>query len=100
MNPKKVKSEENVVFIGNKPFMNYITSVVMRFTTHNAKKVTIKSRGKFISKAVDVSEIAKNKFLKELDIETSEVKIDSESFKTNEGKELSVSTMEIILERK
>ena len=94
------KEIDNTVFIGSKPFMNYVTSVVMLFTTNKADSVTIKSRGKFISKAVDVSEIAKNKFLKELELETKDIKIASEPFTTKEGKELSVSTMEITLVKK
>jgi len=36
------RSEDNVVFVGAKPFMNYVTGVVMQFTTRGAKDVTIK----------------------------------------------------------
>ncbi len=88
---------ENVIFIGNKPFMNYVTGVVMQFTTKKAEEVIIKSRGKFVSKAVDVSEISKNKFLKELELKTKDVKIDTEEFENKEGKMVSVSTIEICL---
>ena len=28
---------DNSVFVGNKPFMNYVTAVVMQFTTKNAE---------------------------------------------------------------
>ena len=54
---------DNNIFIGNKPFMNYVTGVVMQFTTKNAHEVIIKARGKFISRAVDVSELSTKKFL-------------------------------------
>jgi hypothetical protein len=50
--------EENSIFVGNKPFMNYVTGVVMQFTTKNASEVIIKARGKFISRAVDIAEVA------------------------------------------
>jgi len=100
MESEKKNTEENTIFIGNKPFMNYVTGVVMRFTTHKAKEVKVKSRGKFNSKAIDVSEVAKNKFLKELEIETTDVKISSEPFETKEGKQLTVSTIEITLLKK
>lgn len=90
---------ENVIFIGNKPFMNYVTGVVMQFTTHKAEEVVIKSRGKFITKAVDVSEVAKNKFLKELNLKTKNVKIDTEEFENKEGKMVNVSIIEIILSK-
>ncbi|MBU0471023.1 MAG: DNA-binding protein, partial [Nanoarchaeota archaeon] len=52
-----------------KPFMNYVTGVVVQFTTKEAKKVTVKSRGKFISKAVDVAEVSRRKFLEGKNIE-------------------------------
>lgn len=51
----KVKSE-NVIFIGSKPFMNYVTGVVTQFSTKNQKQVIIKARGKFITRAVDVAD--------------------------------------------
>lgn len=89
-------SGDNSVFVGNKPFMNYVTAVVMQFTTKDAKEVTVKARGKFISRAVDVVEVATKRFL-EGQIEIKDIKIDSEGFKNKEGKDVRVSTIEIIL---
>ena len=66
---------DNSVFIGNKPFMNYVTSVVMQFTTKNAPEVIVKARGKFISRAVDVSEVAAKRFL-DKQVDVKEIKID------------------------
>ena len=54
---------DNNIFIGGKPFMNYVTGVVMQFTTKNAEDVIVKARGKFISRAVDVAEVACKRFL-------------------------------------
>ena len=79
--------------------MNYVTGVVMQFTTKNAAEVTIKARGKFISRAVDVAEVATKRFL-EGTIEAKDIKIDSEAFTNKEGKEVRVSTVEIILAKK
>ena len=56
-------SDDNSIFIGGKPFMNYVTGVVMQFTTKNAGEVIIKARGKFISRAVDVAEVTRKRFL-------------------------------------
>lgn len=92
-----MKENENVIFVGSKPFMNYVTAVVMQFTTKKAKEVIVKSRGKFITKAVDVSEVSKNKFLKNEKIKTEEVKIGTEEFETEDKKKISVSTIEIVL---
>lgn len=90
----------NVILIGGKPFMNYVTSVVMQFNTHEASEVVIKARGKtFIGKAVDVSEVASKKFLKDRNIKTKEVKIDSEEFENKEGRAVNVSIIEITLSK-
>lgn len=97
---EKAKTDENIVFIGGKPFMNYVTGVVMQFTTKGAKEVTIKARGKFIARAVDVAEVATKRFLKEHEIEVKNIKIDSEEFENKEGKKVNVSTIDIILSKK
>ena len=88
--------EDNNIFIGGKPFMNYVTAVVMQFTTKNADEVIVKARGKFISRAVDVTEVAGKRFL-ESTVSVKDIKIDSEEFKNDEGKDIRVSTIEITL---
>jgi archaea-specific DNA-binding protein len=89
---------DNSIFVGNKPFMNYVTAVVMQFTVKNAEEVTVKARGKFISRAVDISEVAVKRFL-EGQVKVREILIDSEEFENKEGKTVRVSTMEIIIKR-
>mgnify|MGYP005872154521 CR=1 FL=1 len=77
--------------------MKYVTAVVTQFTKKNVPELKIISRGKFISKAVDITEVSTKKFLK--DIKVTNIKIDSEEFKNKEGKTISVSTMEILLKK-
>jgi len=89
---------DNNIFIGGKPFMNYVTGVVMQFTTKNAEDVIIKARGKFISRAVDVAEVASKRFL-EGAIGIKDIRIDSEEFKSNEGRDVRVSIIEITLRK-
>ncbi len=89
---------DNSIFIGNKPFMNYVTSVVMQFTTKDASEVTVKARGKFISRAVDVSEVATKRFLPD-QIAVKDILIGSEAFENLEGKNVRVSTIEIVLSK-
>ena len=93
------KDDENVVYIGTKPFMNYVTGVIMQFTTQGAEEVVIKSRGKFITRGVDVAEVAAKRFL-EGQIEIRDIKVNSEEFENKEGRTVRVSTMEITLVRK
>jgi DNA-binding protein len=92
-------TEDNSIFVGQKPFMNYVTSVVMQFTTKNAKEVIIKARGKFISRAVDVAEVASKRFMKD-QIMLKDISIGSEEFQNKEGKDVRVSTIEIVLKKK
>lgn len=90
--------EDNSIFVGEKPFMNYVTGVVMQFTTKNADEVTVKARGKFISRAVDVAEVAAKRFL-ENNVAVHSIAIDSEEFTNNEGRQVRVSTIEIKLRK-
>ena len=60
---EKTKIDDNIIFIGTKPLMNYVTAVVMQITTKDADEVKILARGQFISRAVDVVEVARNRFL-------------------------------------
>ncbi|MBS3127251.1 DNA-binding protein Alba [Candidatus Woesearchaeota archaeon] len=92
-------AEDNSIFIGNKPFMNYVTGVVMQFTTKGASNVIIKARGKFISRAVDVAEVARKRFL-ENTVEVRDIKIDSEEFESDAGRPVRVSNIEITLGKK
>ena len=91
--------DDNSMFIGNKPFMNYVTGVVMQFTTKGASDVIIKARGKFISRAVDIAEISCKRFLVDT-VKVKDIKIDSEEFQNKEGRTVRVSTIEITLGRK
>jgi DNA-binding protein len=93
------REDTNIIFIGEKPFMNYVTAVVTQFKTKNQKEVIVKARGKFISRAVDVAEVSAKKFLKEENIKVKDIKINSEEFENKEGKKVSVSTIDITLEK-
>ena len=92
------KSQENSIFIGGKPFMNYVTGVVMQFS-NGAEEVTVKARGKFISKGVDVAEVARRKFLEDKNVSVTNVSIGSEEFENKEGKLVNVSIIEITLKK-
>ncbi len=88
-------SEENTVFIGKKETMAYVMAVVTQFN-QESDEVIIKARGRAISKAVDVAEITKNKFLQEIgikDIVTDTEKIEQE----DEDRTVNVSSIEITL---
>ena len=97
---KKENTRDNTVFIGMmKPLMNYINAVNVQFQRMKQEKVIISARGKSIGRAVDVAEIARNKFLKNENIVVDDVKISSEEFEGKEGRMISVSTIDIVLVR-
>ncbi|MHA1497867.1 MAG: DNA/RNA-binding protein AlbA [Promethearchaeota archaeon] len=54
--------EENSVFVGRRPTMNYVMATMMILNKN--EDCTVKARGRAISHAVDVCEILRNRFLK------------------------------------
>lgn len=90
-------SEENVVYIGNKPVMNYILAIVTQMNT-GVPEVILKARGRAISRAVDVAEIIRNKFITDLII--GSIKISTEELTNREGSNSNVSAIEIQLCKK
>ena len=88
-------AENNVVFVGSKPVMNYVLAVVKEFS-NGASEVTIKARGKSISRAVDAAEVAKNRFLTEAKVK--DIKIGTEKMSSERG-ESNVSIIEIVMSR-
>ena len=91
------EEKDNIIYIGIKPFMNYVTGVVMQFQNKGQDEVIVSARGKFISKAVDAVEVARRTFLKDEDIKIKNISINSEQFENKEGKRIFVSTIEIKL---
>jgi archaea-specific DNA-binding protein len=76
--------DDNTVFIGRKPTMNYVLAVITQFNT-GIEMVIIKARGRAISKAVDVVEIVRNRFLKTSTVE--DIKIGTEKVEDEDREE-------------
>lgn len=88
--------EENVVYIGNKPVMNYVLAVVTQMNG-GTSEVTLKARGRAISRAVDVAEIVRNRFIS--DVELGTIDIATEEIQNMEGPNTNVSAIEIQLNK-
>lgn len=86
-------TDDNVVYIGNKPVMNYVSAVVTQFN-NGASEVAVKARGRAISRAVDTVEVAKNRFLEGSKVK--DIKIGTEKIATDRG-ESNVSIIEIVM---
>ncbi|MCJ7767469.1 DNA-binding protein Alba [Candidatus Bathyarchaeota archaeon] len=91
-------SQSNAVLIGNKPVMNYVLACITLFHG-GAKEVDVKARGRSISRAVDVVEVVRRRFLP--DIKITKVGIGTQQMAPREegGSPSNVSTIEICLER-
>jgi DNA-binding protein len=89
--------KSGIVFIGNKTPMDYVLAVMTRISASNAKEVVLKARGQAITTAVDVAEITRNRFLK--DLKVSKIAIGTEEMPAREGENRTrmVSTIEITL---
>lgn len=90
-------AEDNIIRVANKPAMNYVVAVVTQANS-GAKEVVIKARGNAISRAVDVVEIVRNRFIKEMQIK--DIKIGTEQVQRENGTTMNVSAIEITLARK
>ncbi len=90
---KKEPGQENSVFIGRRPTMNYVMAVMM--ILNKGEDCTVKARGRAISHAVDVCEILKNRFMKGANYK--EIRITTEVLKGEDDRENNVSSMEIVV---
>jgi len=90
------KKDENTIYIGKKGVMSYVLAVVTQFN-NGAKEVCVKARGKVISRAVDVAEIVRNRFI--TDVKPKEIRIGTEEMQSEDGSVSKVSLIEITLAR-
>lgn len=87
---------ENVVLVGKKPAMNYVLAVVTQFNG-GARSVKVRARGNAISRAVDVAEIARHRFV--TDAKVGLIEINSEELSNEDGTRSKVSSIEITLDK-
>jgi DNA-binding protein len=89
----------DVIFIGNKPPMSYVLAIITSLSSGASKEITLKARCQAITTAVDVAEIARNRFVK--DLKVSKITIGTAEMPPREGETKSrmVSTMEITLKK-
>jgi len=85
---------ENVVYVGNKPVLNYVMAVITQFN-NGSEEVVLKARGRAISRAVDVAEVVRNKFLP--NVKVAGIKTGVETVESPDGRMRNVSTIEIRL---
>ena len=88
------RKDANVIYIGKKSVMGYVLAVVTQFNGPTPD-VFIKARGKAISRAVDVAEIVRNRFLPGVKVDN--ILIKTEELDSEDGSKTKVSAIEIRL---
>lgn len=83
---------KDVIFIGKKPIMAYVTSALIQLA--NNPKVSIKARGLSIGRAVDVAQIIARR-TDNSGYSIGQIKIGSEQLQSLDGRSRNVSTIEI-----
>ena len=91
----KTRKDDNVVFVGKKPTMSYVLAAITQFSD-GQPEVHIKARGRSISRAVDVAEVIKNKFVQDV---KREVEIGTEEVQDKDKGNLRVSTTNIVVKK-
>ena len=87
-------SEPNLVRIGKKPIMNYVTACVTLFNSGNGE-VMVRARGQAIEKATDTVQMLRRGFLKSVFIR--KINLGSEDVIRFDGTRGNISILEIIL---
>jgi DNA-binding protein Alba len=91
--------ENNAVLIGKKPVMNYVLACIT-FFHGGAKEVSVKARGRAISRAIDVVEVVRRRFLPDVKVTRIGIGTDQISPREEGSSGLTnVSTIEIVIER-
>jgi len=89
-------SEPNLVRIGKKPIMNYVTACVTLFNSGNGE-VMVRARGQAIEKAIDTVQMLKRGFLK--DVVIKKINLGTEDVTRFNGTRGNISIIEIMLSR-
>ena len=93
-------AEKEVVYVGSKPPMSYVLAVITSLSQGDADQVVLKARGRAISTAVDVAEITRRRFVKDMQVASINIGTEEMPAREGENKSRNVSTMEIVLSRK
>jgi len=93
---KEVRRDDNIVYVGKKSAMGYVLAVVTQFN-NGANEVSVKARGKLISRAVDVAEIVRHRFMPNAQLKN--IGITTEELTSEDGSIAKVSAIEIVLSK-
>ena len=94
------EGEIPTIFIGKKPFMRYIMAAMAIILNEKPSKLKIVARGRAISRAVDLAEVLRTRYLPGV-IDVEDIKISTDEIENQEtGRVDRVSTIEITMSLK
>ena len=82
----------SIVFVGNKPVMNYVLAC-MTYLNSGSNKIVVKARGRAIPRAVDTIEVLRRSFAKGVQLEG--ISLSTEEVDREQAQKLRVSAIEI-----
>jgi DNA-binding protein len=82
----------NTVFIGRKPVLNYVLACMTLFKSGH-EDISIKARGRSISRAVDVVDVLKNRFMPKTEV--TNIEIGTETVEDIDRGTSNISTIDI-----
>ena len=88
--------ENDTVLVGKKPLMNYVIACLTLFDS-DISPIKVKARGFAISRAVDVIELLRRAFIKDLKIK--KISTDTLMFTKRSGIDRTISIIEIIISK-
>ena len=96
-NREETNLTDNVVLIGKKPVMNYVTACITFFNS-GEKQVIVKARGRAICRAVDTIELLRRAFVKGLEVKSIDINTE-ELVRIEGGQKSNVSSIEITVSK-
>ncbi|MBI5224951.1 DNA-binding protein Alba [Candidatus Micrarchaeota archaeon] len=88
------EGDKNIIYVGKKDTMAYVLAVVSQFN-QGINEIHVKARGRSISKAVDITQIVKNRFMPNMLIKG--IDISTEDVASEDGRMSKVSSMDITI---
>ena len=95
-NKKQTYKTRDVIFIGSKPIMTYVTATLTQLAS--LPMVTITARGKRITQAIDVSQMIVKR-MDEVGFVINDVRTSSDSLTSEDGRVRNVSNIEIDIKK-
>ena len=91
---EREQRDPNTIYVGRKPVMSYVLAAVTLFN-NGSNEVKLKARGRATSRSIDVSQILKNRFFKDLKITGFDV--GTEELTNEDGTQSRVSSLLLTL---